>query len=131
MQTVRGIQSTLRAQQVWAIRFWLDRYTRLRDRALFDVAIGSKLRGRDVVNYALAMASGLCAPHMILVRRSIWPAVGRAMARFRIKSTIQWQTQCSPHEQACQAERVSHSVQSAAMTSPKVDAVRCLAYAPA
>ena len=32
-----------------AIRFYLDRERRLRDRALFDLAIDSKLRGCDVV----------------------------------------------------------------------------------
>ena len=37
-------------QQVWAIRFYLDRERRLLDRALFDLAIDSKLRGCDVVN---------------------------------------------------------------------------------
>ena len=39
----------LKPQQVWAIRIWLDRERRLRDRALFDLAIDSKLRGCDVV----------------------------------------------------------------------------------
>ena len=34
---------------MWAIRFWLDQHKRLRDRALFDFAIDSKLRGCDVV----------------------------------------------------------------------------------
>eukprot|EP01037_Dinobryon_pediforme_P012514 gene12514-12602_t len=34
---------------VWAIRFLLDQHRRLRDRALFDLAIDSKLRGCDVV----------------------------------------------------------------------------------
>ena len=33
----------------WAIRFYLDRERRLRDRALFDLAIDSKLRRCDVV----------------------------------------------------------------------------------
>src|SRR6516164_5385640 len=37
------------AQQVWAIRFWLDRQGRLRDRAMFDLATDSKLRGCDLV----------------------------------------------------------------------------------
>ena len=32
-----------------AIRFWLERERRLRDRALFDLAIDSKLRGCDLV----------------------------------------------------------------------------------
>jgi hypothetical protein len=32
-------------KQIWAIRFFLDRERRLGDRALFDLAIDSKLRG--------------------------------------------------------------------------------------
>src|SRR5690606_1277896 len=36
-------------KQIWAIRFFLDREERLRDRALFDLAIDSKLRGCDLV----------------------------------------------------------------------------------
>ena len=44
-----GAKRALKQQQVWAIRFWLDQHRRLRDRALFDFAIDSKLRGCDVV----------------------------------------------------------------------------------
>ena len=44
-----GAKRALKQQQVWAIRFWLDQHRRLRDRALFDLAIDSKLRGCDVV----------------------------------------------------------------------------------
>jgi site-specific recombinase XerC len=44
-----GAKRALKQQQVWAIRFWLDQHRRLRDRALFDFAINSKLRGCDVV----------------------------------------------------------------------------------
>jgi integrase len=44
-----GAKRGLKPQQVWAIRFWLDREHRLRDRAMFDLAIDSKLRGCDVV----------------------------------------------------------------------------------
>lgn len=44
-----GAKRAHKQQQVWAIRFWLDRERRLRDRALFDLAIDSKLRGCDVV----------------------------------------------------------------------------------
>ena len=39
-----GAKRALKQQQVWAIRFWLDQHRRLRDRALFDFAIDSKLR---------------------------------------------------------------------------------------
>jgi integrase len=44
-----GAKRALKAQQVWAIRFYLDHEGRTRDRALFDIAIDSKLRGCDVV----------------------------------------------------------------------------------
>jgi hypothetical protein len=36
-------------EQIWAIRFFLNREGRVRDRALFDLAIDSKLRGCDLV----------------------------------------------------------------------------------
>jgi len=44
-----GAKRALKPQQVWAIRFWLDREQRLRDRAMFDLAIDSKLHGCDIV----------------------------------------------------------------------------------
>lgn len=44
-----GAKRPLKPKQVWAIRFWLEREKRLRDRALFDLAIDSKLRGCDLV----------------------------------------------------------------------------------
>src|ERR1700732_1627610 len=44
-----GAKRELKPQQVWAIRFWLDREPQVRDRAMFDFAIDSKLRGCDVV----------------------------------------------------------------------------------
>jgi hypothetical protein len=39
----------LKQKQIWQIRFYLDYERRLRDRALFDLAIDSKLRGCDLV----------------------------------------------------------------------------------
>jgi hypothetical protein len=44
-----GAKRAPKPQQIWAIRFWLDRERRMRDRAMFDLAIDSKLRGCDVV----------------------------------------------------------------------------------
>ncbi len=44
-----GSKRALKPQQVWAIRFLLDSGGHLRDRALFDLAIDSKLRGCDIV----------------------------------------------------------------------------------
>ena len=44
-----GAKRALKPRRVWAIRFYLDQHQRLRDRALFDLAVDSKLRGCDVV----------------------------------------------------------------------------------
>lgn len=44
-----GAKRPLTHKQIWAIRFFLDRERRIRDRALFDLAIDSKLRGCDLV----------------------------------------------------------------------------------
>ena len=44
-----GAKRPLKPKEIWAIRFMLDQDHRLRDRALFDLAIDSKLRGCDLV----------------------------------------------------------------------------------
>ena len=44
-----GAKRAFKVRQIWAIRFFLDREGRMRDRALFDLAIDSKLRGCDLV----------------------------------------------------------------------------------
>lgn len=44
-----GAKRALKPRQIWAIRFFLDQHGRVRDRALFDLAIHSKLRGCDLV----------------------------------------------------------------------------------
>ena len=45
-----GAKRALKPKQIWEIRFFLNQHRRLRDRALFDLAIDSKLRGCDVVS---------------------------------------------------------------------------------
>jgi integrase len=44
-----GPKRPLKPRDIWAIRFYLDEHRRLRDRAMFDLAIDSKLRGCDLV----------------------------------------------------------------------------------
>ena len=46
----------LTQKQIWAIRFHLDREGRLRDKALFDLAIDSKLRGCSFVNNKIGVS---------------------------------------------------------------------------
>lgn len=44
-----GTKRPLTPKQIWAIRFFLDRAERFRDRALFDLTIDCKLRGCDLL----------------------------------------------------------------------------------
>lgn len=44
-----GSKRALKQKEVWAIRFWLEQERRVRDRALFDLAIDSKPHGCDLV----------------------------------------------------------------------------------
>ena len=66
-----GAKRALKPPQVWAIRFWLDHEGRLRDRALFDLAIDSKLRGCDVVKIKIGelVTGGRIRARAIIVQR--------------------------------------------------------------
>ncbi len=50
----RGTKATAQEAGYWAIRFYLDEHKRLRDRALFDLAIDSKLRRCDLVKLRIS-----------------------------------------------------------------------------
>lgn len=66
-----GSKKALKPQQVWAIRFWLDRKQRTRDRALFDLAIDSKLRGCDIVKMKIGdlVSGGQIRSRSIVIQR--------------------------------------------------------------
>ncbi len=66
-----GAKRSLNQQQVWVIRFWLDQHRRLRDRALFDFAIDSKLRGCDVVRLRIGdvLSGGRVRDHAVVVQQ--------------------------------------------------------------
>src|ERR1700761_8676445 len=66
-----GAKRALKAKQVWAIRFWLDHQRRLRDRAMFDLAIDSKLRGCDIVKMKIGdvVSSGRVRARAIVVQQ--------------------------------------------------------------
>ena len=68
---VLGAKRAAQPQQVWAIRFWLDQHRRPRDRALFDFAIDSKLRGCDVVKVRIGdiVAGGRIRDRAIVVQQ--------------------------------------------------------------
>ncbi|WP_062112295.1 tyrosine-type recombinase/integrase [Aureimonas sp. AU40] len=66
-----GAKRAVKPPQVWAIRFWLDHQGRLRDRALFDLAIDSKLRGCDLVKVKIGdlVSGGRIRARAIVVQR--------------------------------------------------------------
>jgi integrase len=66
-----GAKRALKPRQVWAVRFFLDQHQRLRDRALFDLAIDSKLRGCDVVKVRIRdlVSGGSSRTRAIVVQR--------------------------------------------------------------
>ncbi len=66
-----GTKRPLTQKQIWAIRFHLDREGRLRDKALFDLAIDSKLRGCDLVKIKIAdiVAGGDIRSRAILIQQ--------------------------------------------------------------
>jgi hypothetical protein len=72
-----GAKPPLRPKHVWAVRTRLQLANRLRDLALFDLAIDSKLRGCDVV--ALKVVE--VAPHGICGRSSIRSPTQNGKAR--------------------------------------------------
>ena len=67
---VLGAKRALKPQQVWAIRFWLDREGRVRERAVFDPAIDSKLRGCDVkIRIGDLVSGGRVRSRAIVIQR--------------------------------------------------------------
>lgn len=65
-----GAKRPLKPQQISAVRFLLDREKRVRDRALFDLAIDSKLRGCDLVKVRIGelVSSGRIRNRAIVIQ---------------------------------------------------------------
>lgn len=66
-----GTKPPLTQKQIWAIRFHLYREGRLRDKALFDLAIDSKLRGCDLVEIKIGdvVAGGEIRSRAIVIQQ--------------------------------------------------------------
>lgn len=71
-----GTKRPLTQKPIWAIRFFLEREGRLRDRALFDQAIDSKLRGCDLVK--IKIGDVVASPKMRNRATVIQQKMGRA-----------------------------------------------------
>ena len=64
-----GAKRALKPRHIWAVRFFLDREGRLRDRALFDLAIDSKLRGCDLVKIGILVVGPEIRSRAIIVQQ--------------------------------------------------------------
>ena len=87
-----GAKRALKPQQVWAIRFWLDHERRLRDRALFDLAIDSKLRGCDVVKVRIGdiVSGGRIRTRAIVVQQKTGRPVQFELLEAARTSILAW-----------------------------------------
>ena len=70
-QVIVGAKLPLRPMHVWAIRVRLQIAGRVRDPALFDIALDSKLRGCDVVSLRVAdiVAAGAVRRRAIVIQQ--------------------------------------------------------------
>ncbi|MFO7481262.1 tyrosine-type recombinase/integrase [Oceanibaculum nanhaiense] len=87
-----GAKRPLKPRQVWQIRFFLDREGRLRDRALFDLAIDSKLRGCDLIRIkigTLVIGSQILTRAMVLQQKTGRPVQFELMSDARA-SLLAW-----------------------------------------
>jgi integrase len=88
---IAPITGALKPQQVWAIRFWLAQHRRLRDRALFDLAIGSRRRC-DVVKVLIGdvVSGGRIRDRAIVVQQKTKRPVQFELLEPARKTLIAW-----------------------------------------
>jgi site-specific recombinase XerC len=87
-----GAKCALKPQQVWAVRFWLDQERRVRDRAMFDLAIDSKLRGCDIVTIRIGdlVSGGQVRSRAIVVQRKTGRPVQFELLEHARASILAW-----------------------------------------
>ncbi|WP_259671215.1 MULTISPECIES: hypothetical protein [unclassified Rhizobium] len=86
-----GVKKPLQQRHIWAIRFFLDRERRVRDRALFDLAIDSKLRGCELVKIKIGT---LVAGQEIRTRAMVIQQKTGRPVQFEIKADVRGKFAC-------------------------------------
>ena len=91
-QVIVGAKLPLRPMHVWAIRVRLQIERRLRDLALFDIAIDSKLRGCDVVALRLPdiVAAGALRRRAIVIQQKTGRPVQFEITEQARRSVADW-----------------------------------------
>src|SRR3954469_22572534 len=91
-QVIVGAKLPLRPMHVWAIRGRLQIERRLRDLALFDIALDSKLRGCDVVALRLPdiLAAGAVRSRAIVIQQKTGRPVQFEITEQTRRSILEW-----------------------------------------
>lgn len=91
-QMTMGAKLPLRPMHVWAIRVRLQIDRRLRDLALFDIALDSKLRGCDVVALRLRdiVAAGVLRRRAIVIQQKTGRPVQFEITEQARRSLADW-----------------------------------------
>jgi len=91
-QVIRGAKLPLRPMHVWAIRVRLQIERRVRDLALFDIALDSKLRGCDVVALRLpdVLAAGVLRRRAIVIQQKTGRPVQFEITEQTRRSLAEW-----------------------------------------
>ena len=91
-QVIVGAKLPLRPMHVWAIRVRLQIERRLRDLALFDIALDSKLRGCDVVSLRLpdVLAAGAFRRRAIVIQQKTGRPVQFEITEQTRRSLADW-----------------------------------------
>ena len=68
-----GPKLALKPKEVWSVRFHLKREKQLRDLALFDLAVDSKLRGCDLLLLTVSdlLTSGVVRSRALVIQQKI------------------------------------------------------------
>jgi site-specific recombinase XerC len=87
-----GPKPPLKPKQVWAIRLYLQREQRLRDLALFDLAIDSKLRGCDLVRLVIGqlVVKGAARHRATVIQRKTGHPVQFELTDQTRESVVAW-----------------------------------------
>ena len=91
-RSIVGAKLPLRPMHVWAIRVRLQMEKRIRDLALFDIALDSKLRGCDVVSLTVSdvVAGGALRSRAIVIQQKTGRPVQFEITEQARRSLANW-----------------------------------------
>ena len=91
-----GPKLALKPKQVWSVRFHLKREQQLRDLALFDLAVDSKLRGCDLLKLKVSdmLAGGVVRSRALVTQQKTGTPVQFEVTKGTRESVLAWIRHC-------------------------------------